>query len=383
MAIPAATRGNPFAWTLEFGALLIISVLGVLTLELLGVVGADAADHLQGMLLAILPVPLYVLLALWIDRYEKEPLRMLILTFAWGATGAVFFSLILNSLSADVLDGIGGPWAADVGTAVLAAPLVEEGAKGFALFLLFFWQRHEFDNVIDGILYATMVGLGFAMMENVIYYGEALQRGTDASRLTFMVRGVLTPFAHPFFTSMTGIGLGLARESTHPRVRVLAPVMGLCSAILLHSLWNLATEFGAGFFGTYALVMVPAFVALIALILAAQRRERRIIHAHLLRYRRIGPLSRPEVESLCRPGGRTRALWLALRAEGPAGWRREQRLHQAASELAFHRWRLRRGISMGAARDAAFEREHLEQLARLRVPPAELTPSALLQSREG
>ncbi len=343
-----------------------MGLLGALALGLIGALNTGAAGLLAGVVGAILPVPLYILLALWIDRFEKEPLSMLGLAFLWGASGAVLFSLVLNSLSAAALTALGGPVAADLGTAVLSAPVVEESAKGLALFLLFSWRRHEFDNVIDGILYATMVGLGFAMTENVSYYGEALRRGPEASMTAFVVRGMLTPFAHPFFTAMTGIGLGIARETTRAPLKLAAPAAGMAAAILLHALWNLATAFGMVFFGAYLLVMAPSFLALMALILYSQRRERRIIHAHLLRYRRAGHLDRAAVDALCRPGGRSRALWRALRTDGIAGWRRERRFHQVASELAFHHWRLGRGLSLGPREDAVFERVHLAEMLQLK-----------------
>lgn len=371
--LPATAHGGPLARLMEVVALTIVGILGLLTLELLGALDTGDASFPTGVLLAVLPVPLYLLLALWIDRYEKEPLAMLALAFLWGATGAAFFSLVLNSLSADALARLGGPEAEELGTAVLSAPLVEEWSKGFALFLLFFWKRHEFDNVIDGVLYATMVGLGFAMTENVYYYVEALRRGADAPLTTFVVRGMLAPYAHPFFTAMTGVGLGVARETTRRRVRLLAPVAGLAAAMFVHALWNLSTAGDRIFFGAYALVMVPGFLGMIALVLYAQHRERRIIHAHLGRYRRAGLLDRAELDALCRFGGRSRALWRALRAGGIGGLRREERMHQAASELAFHHWRRRRGISLGPARDAAYEREHLERL-RAGIRPRRRSP---------
>jgi len=131
----------------------------------------------------------------------------------------------------DHLAGIHGPRGYDLGHGVdllqlevadlildqgpvFSAPLVEESAKGLALLILFFWKKDEFDDVIDGIVYAAMVGLGFAMGENILYYGrELLAGGIVGSLSLFVLRGMLAPFSHPLFTSMTGIGLGLAPQS--------------------------------------------------------------------------------------------------------------------------------------------------------------------------
>ena len=102
--------------------------------------------------------------------------------------------------------------------------------------IFFLWKRDEFDNVLDGIIYAAMAGLGFAMTENVLYYGKALATGgLGASLFTFILRGVVSPFAHPLFTSMTGIGLGIARQSRKGSpLKWLAPIGGICLAMFLH-----------------------------------------------------------------------------------------------------------------------------------------------------
>ena len=64
------------------------------------------------------------------------------------------------------------------------------------LYAIYRWRRHEFDGVLDGIVYAGMVGLGFAFTENVLYYGRTALEGGDVLAATFFVRGVMAPFAH-------------------------------------------------------------------------------------------------------------------------------------------------------------------------------------------
>ena len=90
-----------------------------------------------------------------------------------------------------------------------------------------------------------MVGLGFAMMENIGYYIGALVRpevgGVKLLGATFVLRGVLSPLAHPIFTSMTG--LGVAYAATHRNARWAVPA-GLLAAMLLHGTWNGLTAFG-------------------------------------------------------------------------------------------------------------------------------------------
>ena len=156
------------------------------------------------MVCATLPVPIYIMLLLWIDRYESEPLWMLATAFFWGALFAVFIAMIFNT-GIEIV-AAAATHSADIGQsigAVIAAPIVEETSKALIILIFFFWKKDEFDGIIDGIVYAGMVGLGFAMTENILYYGRAVQHGPDALTFIFVLRGMAAPFSHPLFTSMT------------------------------------------------------------------------------------------------------------------------------------------------------------------------------------
>jgi hypothetical protein len=196
-------------------------------------------------------------------------------------------------------------------------------------------------------VYAALVGLGFAMTENVLYYGRgAAEEGIVGAVVTFVVRGVMSPFAHPLFTAMTGIGLGLAVGSRRKSFRVIAPLIGLLVAMGLHSLWN--TSAGAGYFlGVYVLIMVPIFLGLWAVIALGLRREARVIAAHLR-----GLLPEREVASLASLKARRRARKAAARRGGRKAKRAMSDLQQVAAELAFHRAQGPRD-RVGEARESA------------------------------
>lgn len=340
-------------------SLLLAAPLTLVTLLLL-LLELGPLAFLGGVGLAVLPVPAYVLLALWLDRYEPEPVRTLATTFLWGASVAVFLALALNSLFGALVEPHLGAWEPLV-TAVLAAPVVEELAKGSALAVVYLRAHEEFDNVTDGVVYAAMVGLGFAMIENVQYYGRALADPSTEPSAVFFLRGVATPFAHPLFTAMTGIGLGLGRERVRGhRHRVLAPAAGLGTAVLLHMLWNLAASQGDAFAWTYLLVMVPVFLGTLLLVRRALRREARVIREQLAHLLDDGLLSAAELDLLCSVRGRLAASMAAARRGGLAGWRRRSDYHRAVTELAFHRWRV--------ARDggAVEEEVHIVRIRELR-----------------
>ncbi len=361
MEAPLTPKTPASWWTGRHKA---VAALGVLTLCIIAA-ETGTVGFVVGLALATLPVPVYVAIALWLDRFEPEPRRLLAGAFLWGAAGAVFFSLLANSFFEVSLAGSVGEEAAILAGSVISAPLVEECAKGLLLLVFFFRYRDEFDNVTDGIVYAAMVGLGFAMTENVLYYGNALADGIDSSVATFVVRGVLSPFAHPFFTAMTGIGLGLARETGVRSRKLLAPMAGFGAAMILHSAWNLAASTDT-FFIVYFLVMVPIFCGVILLVAWSLRREGRILRTHLAPFVDAGVLARAELDRMCTVRGRMRDSVRSFRRGGIRAWRRHGELHQVVSELAFHRWRVGRGITRGEALDAARERALVARIGVLR-----------------
>lgn len=176
-------------------------------------------------------VPLFIVMPvlLWIDRSEPEPRSAKIHTFLWGMCVAGLISVIINTVVAVTLG--------EVAAAVASAPIVEETTK--ALGVVWMIRRKEVDGPIDGIVYAGWAALGFAMIENISYFQVALQE--DLLVQTFVVRALLTPFAHPLFTMWIGLAIGLAVRS---RKSPWSGIWGLVVAIALHAAWNGALTLG-------------------------------------------------------------------------------------------------------------------------------------------
>jgi RsiW-degrading membrane proteinase PrsW (M82 family) len=302
---------------------------------------------LLGFVTATIPVPLYIALVLWIDRYEGEPLWMLTTAFFWGALIATFFAFLFNTIMQVVVDALAGASAGEAFAAVVSAPIVEETGKALILFIFFFAKKDEFDGVIDGVVYASMAALGFAMFENILYYGKAAEKGGgEALTAVFILRGFFAPFSHPLFTSMTGIGLGLARQSNNLAIKIITPIIGLSMAIFMHSLWNGSAVFGgsAVFLLIYILVMVPAFFIMLFVISMALRREGQIVREFLVVDLERGFFTEEEYKQLGSIAGRMGSSFNALSSSGYKGWRARMRFNQLASELAFHRSRVSRGV---------------------------------------
>jgi RsiW-degrading membrane proteinase PrsW (M82 family) len=362
--------GSKNAIKIIFGILaaLIALLFGLIVLLLIGVETGPVA-LLIGLVSATVPVPLYLVLVLWIDRYEAEPGWMLVTAFFWGALVAVFFAFLLNTAS-DVAVQLmtNSAKAGRTFGAVISAPIVEESAKALILFIFFFFKKDEFDGVIDGIVYAAMAGLGFAMTENIQYYGKAVMEGGGGGlTFVFILRGALAPFSHPMFTSLTGIGLGLARQSRSTVVKCITPVLGLLAAIAMHSIWNGSGVIfgGIAFFLTYIVIMIPAFLIMLVVIILALRREGQIVREHLVGDYQTGLLTPQEYSQLCSIRGRMGSSFNAFSRGGFSHWQAARQLNQTASELAFHRSRVARGITAADAREReAAYRQALEALLK-------------------
>lgn len=340
---------------LGIAAGLIALLVALIVLFLIGVETGLVA-LLIGMVAATIPVPLYIVLVLWIDRYEAEPMWMLVTAFLWGALPTVLIALILNTSGSLIVSfATASDEAGQTFGAVISAPIVEESFKAVILFVFFFWKKDEFDGVIDGIMYAAMVGLGFATIENILYYGRAVS-GEAGLPLVFIIRGMFAPFSHPLFTSLTGIGLGLARQSRNMAVKIAAPILGLLAAIFMHSIWNGSGAIfgGAVFLLTYALIMVPAFLIMIIVIFFALRREGQLVREFLLPDLHGGLLTQQEYAQLCTVRGRMGASYSAFSRGGMAHWRACRQFNQLGSELAFHRSRVSRGIRSDDEREREF-----------------------------
>jgi RsiW-degrading membrane proteinase PrsW (M82 family) len=360
-------NGQAIKWTLVITGIVFALLAGFLTLHVIGF-ATEPAALMIGILFATLPVPVYILLILWIDRYESEPLWMLATAFFWGVTFAAFIAIVINSLADRLISLSYGAYTGRFYAMVVSAPIVEEFSKGIVLFALFFWKKDEFDGILDGIVYAGMVGLGFAMIENFKYYGEAAMMGGDRLTGLFILRGAISPFAHPLFTSMTGIGLGWACQTQSKAIKAMMPVLGLLTAMFLHFCWNRSAVSGAAtFFIFYGLVMVPIFVGAIIAIVFALRREGRIVSYHLWSDCQRGLFTPEEYYRLCSVRGRMGASFKALTSGGYQLWRARMRFNQMASELAFHRSRVHRGMLTDP--HTAYEREmayvqHINELRR-------------------
>jgi RsiW-degrading membrane proteinase PrsW (M82 family) len=248
-----------------FSVVFLSLIVILLMFASVGVVAAIGAS-----VIAFVPAMFYLLPLIWLDRYDPEPLWLLASAFAWGALVAVVVSFIINTLL--------GAFFGEVFSAVVSAPVFEEGSKGLGLVLLLIFFRRYFDDILDGIVFAGVIALGFATVENVLYYGRAINEGKETLIALLIMRGVMSPFAHVSFTAMTGIGCGIARESHNTFVRILLSIIGYGGAILLHAIWNGMAVIGGlqGFVITYFILEVPFFLIFVGFAFYTMYRQNKI-----------------------------------------------------------------------------------------------------------
>ncbi|NDE21051.1 MAG: protease PrsW [Actinobacteria bacterium] len=219
----------------------------------------------SAILLALIPLSYTIPLFVWLDRLEPEPRAMRWNAFLWGAGISVLVASFFNDLTSAA--------AGMAVAAVVSAPISEEIMK--ILGISSAAKRRQIDGPLDGAVYAGYVGLGFAAVENVIYFSDAINE--DVLGSTFVLRGLFSPLAHPYFCMWAGIAVGRAVQ--RGRSRRVAAVRGLLVAIPLHATWNLGAV--SPIFSVLLLGHIVLFVVLVRRIRRLRRAEVALVRERL------------------------------------------------------------------------------------------------------
>ncbi|HEX9414682.1 MAG TPA: PrsW family glutamic-type intramembrane protease [Ktedonobacterales bacterium] len=364
-----ARRARWFALTL--GALIFLAS-ALVTLGTAALVGETTlSTRGVGAVLAAITIPLIpalgaACLVAFIDRYEREPVVVLVGAFAWGALIAIPAALFIERAWGAWLRATLESSAPGAGTLPLlvhsalqglSAGLAEESVKGAGLLVLLLVLRDEFDNVTDGILYGVLIGAGFAMVENFVYFASS-----PPPDLGFLILGrvVLGWLGHSTFTALTGAGLGYARETRDRRRQVLAPALGFLAAFLLHSFfdfvdfqanavahlphisYSVASLALAAVLADY-LLLFAAQAVLLHMVLRALRREQAIVREFLASEVPIGVVTPDEYAMLQQHQRRAKIEHYYLFIWGPRAYLAARGLHQNAIGLAFRKWHVAMG----------------------------------------
>jgi RsiW-degrading membrane proteinase PrsW (M82 family) len=298
---------------------------------------------------ALVPLVIVALGIRWIDRWDPEPRGALAFAFLWGAGVAVLIALLVGAEVDNVINSLGGPGPGyEFFGAAIQAPIVEETGKGLGVLLLFLFARKHFDGPVDGLVYAATVAGGFAFTENILYFGQALLETGTASGVIyiFLIRGLMSPFAHVMFTACIGVFLGIAASRMKSVGGIGFFFVGLIPAILLHALWNGSLFFVQDFFGYYAIVQVPLFILAIVLVVYLRRQESKVTLRHLTAYAAAGWFHPNEINALATgPGRRVAMAWARRQGIG----RVMKRYIRDSTRLAFTRQRMTTGHNVTRA----------------------------------
>ena len=317
----------------------------------------------------VVAVP-YTAIVFWLDRNEKEPYYLLAATFIWGAFLATSASVLPNTIVGATM----GTFA----MASLSTPIVEEITKGLAVATVFVAFPKHFDNVLDGIIYGAIAGLGFATYENFGYYLRiGAEKGVPGVMTTFWIRGILSGLGtHATFTALTGGALGLFRVLRSGTWRWMWPPLGLLAAMFTHFIWNTF----AGYFIdpssasnpldmllvsaplAVAILQLPFLIFVVITAVMALRHEADLIQ-NQLEEEIPQVLERDEFDRLIPARKRARhSLGLFMSGNFDA-WSRTRARHSQLIELAFEKWHMDREEEIG---DEAAAQQHARRVIELR-----------------
>ena len=243
---------------------------------------------------AILPMLFYLIILWRMDKYDREPLLFVLVHFLWGAFGAIIFG-ITGSLLLGYLTGIIGSTSeiSKLIQTIIFAPLSEEIAKG--AFLLYTVNSKKFDNITDGLLYGGVIGLGFGMTENFLYF---LTYGDTPLNWIYLVviRSLFSALMHCISTGTLGAFLALAKFSSNLGKNIL-PVAGLLTAIFIHFMWNTAVSFSDTYFYGF-LFMIFLILFFIFVFRLSVNNEKKIIERELLEESLLGLIPKEHIKIL-------------------------------------------------------------------------------------
>ena len=323
---PAALLRRPRS-ALTWVTMIVLGLGGLLIAILIFLLGGPAGA-LTATLLAAVSFPVMILICFWLDRYEPEPARYRLAALGWGAVAAVAFSFVGEQL----VFGLSG--SNEFVNVAVAAPVVEELGKGLFLVAVVIFRHAELNGPLDGIIYGALVGIGFAFVEDIVYYLQSLQSGQLG--ITFFLRGVIGPFAHPLFTAATGLAIGIAVTTRRPGVRILAPILGFLAAVVMHGIWNGSTFWGGnGFLVAYSAIFLPLLVVILAVAVWARSREGKMLTTALQQVAQMGWIRPEEIRWIARLSDRMSARAYAKRIGGKPAADAVRAYQQTMTEVAF------------------------------------------------
>jgi len=188
---------------------------------------------------ALIPIGIYSTFVWWVTWKEKQLGWLVGFAVLWGALPAFAFVALVPFLfmylgNSPIFHESNQIWLMSI-----VVPLLEEILKTLSILSIFAIYRHKNITPTEGLVYGSLVGLGFSMVEDFWYYLAALQSGGFSSISgVALVRGLLGGLNHSVYSGIAGAGLGLAFVTPRPWKWLLAS-SGFVIASFVHCLYNL------------------------------------------------------------------------------------------------------------------------------------------------
>ena len=313
----------------------------------------NTTSILKLAIVALIPLLLIIALVRWIDRWEPEPILFYVLSLGWGAGVSVYLAFkgnkwwgnemkkwLIENRQLSFRDGgipnikgDGGPLLLDILQTAVGAGVVEEGVKGLGILLMFIFLKKYINGPIDGMIYGTLIGAGFAFTENILYFAKAdvkntfiKQAGIDMSQdvleQTIVIRAVASPFVHPICTAITGLLIGLAATQRLSWLFVLPlGLAGYAMAAGLHASHNFSAIIRiAEDTWTRILIQIPVYISAIAMIIVVKNLQRTTVKRGIRLLVADGFIGKEDETMLMKSSLRSRAVaWAGERLAASGG----------------------------------------------------------------
>jgi RsiW-degrading membrane proteinase PrsW (M82 family) len=328
------------------------------------------------ILFALYAIPFWAFVGA-LDYLEREPPVLLATAFAWGAVVATSLAVSGSPAMHNLIAKWTSPSFAAAWGPALAGATVEELVKVLGIAAIVLVAGAQLNSVLDGVVYGALIGLGFQVVEDIVYAVDAVAFAGGGDRLdpvvtTFLLRGFLAGlWSHTLFGALAGAGVGylVVRTDRSRAARLGAAALALAGAWLCHFVWNsplLADGLGYGGVGVLAALVakgLPPLLMILLLVRAAGQREADYYTAQLvaLADRRI--ITPCELRVLPRGRLRAEARRYAHGRTGVRGRRAVRRLQRAQARLAVELSRAGGGPEALAA-SPAVRRWHAEVLTQ-------------------
>jgi RsiW-degrading membrane proteinase PrsW (M82 family) len=384
---PGAHRSAALVRQPAFWVVIVLLAVGAVRISQITALFLDSypiATLTAIILFGLLAVPFWLFLS-ELDFLEREPPSLRVLAFAWGGLVATSVSIPGSTALDNLIAKLGSPDLAAEWGAALAGPTVEEIAKTLGVVAIVLIARAQVNSVLDGIVYGALVGLGFQIVEDVVFAIGAVRSAGEGDQVqpvitTFLVRGFLAGvWSHTLFGALAGAGIGylvVNRDRGRPR-RIAVAGLALLGAWASHSLWNsplFRESLGDGAVALLAVLLfkgLPPLLLVLYLVRRAHDREAAYYVAILATVRERDLITEEELRVLGSGSRRGAARRHAAASAGRKARAAVRRLQRAQAGLAVELSRADADLPDDATEARAAEvREHRATLAALGHPEA-------------